>query len=195
VLAQADTEPNAEVVGVVVLVTDPNTFDLQRDGFCDVLTGLTPDDVYYLSESVAGTITATQPTGIGEVSKPVLIAATTTAGWLSTQMRGYLITAAGGGDVPWEDASPFFINGAAEFGAPYGPSKFAVAQGCLFLALTINPGSDGQVADFGVAVLQTIKIGFGDGSAAPCEITAAGVVDFYLNPTGSAFVNAVIPLA
>ena len=97
ILAQADTEANAEVVGMVAAVANVNTFTLQDHGYVDVgLAGLTAGVVYYLSDSVAGDITATEPASLGEVSKPVLIAESATTGWITT-LRGFVISASGGG--------------------------------------------------------------------------------------------------
>lgn len=117
VLAQADSEANAEVVGVVIDVADANTFTLQDHGYLDVgLAGLTVGAVYYLSDTVAGDITATEPAGTGEVSKPVLIAESATTGWITT-LRGFVISAGGGGGGaepywPFFLAVPDFANGA-----------------------------------------------------------------------------------
>lgn len=83
VKAQADTEANAEVVGIVLTVPDADTFTLRSSGLATGISGddasnpLSPDDVYYLSATVAGKLTSTEPT----ISKPVLVASSTTAGW------------------------------------------------------------------------------------------------------------------
>jgi hypothetical protein len=91
-LAQADSEANAEVIGIVTTVTDANNFIYKTNGMITGLSGLTAETVYYLSPSSAGALTATEPTTIGQVSKPILIATSTTAGVLLI-MRGYLISA------------------------------------------------------------------------------------------------------
>jgi hypothetical protein len=90
VKAQANNETNAEVVGVVSAVADANTFTLTTGGLVTGLSGLTAGAVYYLSASTAGAITATEPTGNGEISKPVFIARTTTSGYVFN-MRGNII--------------------------------------------------------------------------------------------------------
>jgi hypothetical protein len=97
ILAQADSEANAEVVGMVIAVADVNTFTLQDHGYVDVgLSGLTPGAVYYLSDTAAGEITSTEPAAVGEVSKPVLVAESATTGWI-TSLRGFIISASGDG--------------------------------------------------------------------------------------------------
>ena len=76
-LAQADTAANAEVVGIISAVTT-NTFDLVTNGYVSTLSGLVAGSVYFLSPSSAGALTATEPTTVGQVRKPL------TTGALST---------------------------------------------------------------------------------------------------------------
>lgn len=92
--AQADSATNAEVAGVVAAVIDANTFILATGGLCSTFTGLTANSVYYLSDSVAGQLTTTEPTTVGSISKPVLNAATTTSAIINN-MRGIEIGVAG----------------------------------------------------------------------------------------------------
>lgn len=62
--ARANLEANCiDVVGIVVSVTDANTFVLHFSGQATGLdAGLTANTVYYLSEATAGLLTATKPT-------------------------------------------------------------------------------------------------------------------------------------
>ena len=90
--AQADSAANAEVVGVVGTVTNANTFVLVTEGVVEGLSGLTDATTYFLSPTTAGAITATDPSTVGQVSKPVLLATSTTTG-IVANMRGMLITA------------------------------------------------------------------------------------------------------
>lgn len=72
--AQANNSDNAEVVGIVTTVTNANTFTLTLSGV--ITTGVPAEDagtVMFLSEVTAGALTATEPDGDGEVSKPLLI--------------------------------------------------------------------------------------------------------------------------
>lgn len=80
--AQADSAANAQVIGIVSAVADTDNFTLTTGGLVSGLTGLTAGTVYYLSPATAGLLTATEPTTDGQVSKPVLIADTTTSGYL-----------------------------------------------------------------------------------------------------------------
>lgn len=89
--AQADTAANAEVVGIVSAVADVDNFTLHTVGYIDTLSGLTADTVYFLSASTAGALTATEPTAVGNISKPVLTSTSTTAGHF-LNMRGVEMT-------------------------------------------------------------------------------------------------------
>lgn len=80
--AQADSAANAEAIGIVVAVAGVDDFTLQQAGHATGLGALTANTVYYLSESVAGALTATEPSSAGEFSKPMLITDTTTSGWV-----------------------------------------------------------------------------------------------------------------
>jgi hypothetical protein len=89
--AKADAESTAEVAGIVSAVAGPNDFTLALGGRVTGLSGLTAAIVYYLSAATAGALTATEPTGIGAISKPVLIADTTTSGFFFN-MRGIKVS-------------------------------------------------------------------------------------------------------
>jgi hypothetical protein len=90
VKAQANSEPNAEVIGIVAAVADVNTFTLHYMGRITGLSGLTAGTVYYLDDDTAGLLTATEPLDPGDVSKPVLIADSTTSG-VFVNLRGVLV--------------------------------------------------------------------------------------------------------
>ncbi len=79
--AQADSAANAEVVGIVSSVADANTFTLTTVGYVSGLSGLTANTTYYLSPSTAGLLTSTEPTTVGQISKPLFRAVSTTAGY------------------------------------------------------------------------------------------------------------------
>jgi hypothetical protein len=89
-LAQADDVATAEVVGIVSEVADANAFALHYEGRIEGLSGLTEGSVYFLDAGTAGLLTATEPTGLGDVSKPLLIADGTTSGYF-VNMRGAVI--------------------------------------------------------------------------------------------------------
>jgi len=96
-LADADAAATAESIGVVLSDDGANDFTLQIAGRITGLTGLTVGEAHFLS-TTAGTISATAPVADGDIIKPVLIADSTTTGFVFN-MRGTEIGAAGGGDV------------------------------------------------------------------------------------------------
>lgn len=92
-LADADAAATAEVVGIVTEVTDANTFVLTTGG---PVTGLsasfTAGTVYFLS-GTAGALTSTEPSTVGQISKPLFIAHSTSGGfWFN--MRGQTVGSA-----------------------------------------------------------------------------------------------------
>ena len=93
--AKADAANTAEVVGVVGLVPDANNFKLHMSGSLSGLSGLTAGENYFLSPSVAGQLTLTEPTTVGHVSVPVMVATSATAAIINI-MRGSVV---GGANV------------------------------------------------------------------------------------------------
>ena len=91
--AQADTEANAEVIGVVSSVIDTGNFELSYGGYV-TLSGqsFTDGTVYFLSADTAGAMTSTEPSTNGQVSKPLFIATGTTTGYF-VNWRGNVIQA------------------------------------------------------------------------------------------------------
>jgi hypothetical protein len=87
-LADASAAATSESIGVVSAVAGVDDFTVQFGGRITGLTGLTTGEAHFLSET-AGQITATAPTAAGAVSKPVLIADSTTSGFIFN-MRGSL---------------------------------------------------------------------------------------------------------
>jgi hypothetical protein len=86
-LAQADTETKAEVAGLINRVIDANSFEVCLGGEvssvgANLIVGggaLTPGEMYFLSASDAGKISTTPPSVVGQISKPVGIARTSSA--------------------------------------------------------------------------------------------------------------------
>jgi len=75
--SQADSVINAEAIGIVDQVSDVNNFRILFSGIV-TLSGLTAGTVYFLSASASGQYTATEPTLVGQVSKPLFIALSAT---------------------------------------------------------------------------------------------------------------------
>jgi hypothetical protein len=85
--ARADLEATAEVAGLIYSIIDTNTFQICLGGevtsvganLVDGGGSLVAGEVYFLSPTTAGKITTTPPSVIGQISKPVGVARTTTA--------------------------------------------------------------------------------------------------------------------
>lgn len=87
VLAQADSAAHcAGTVGMVGSSIDANDFVLVMYGYLNTLSGLSAGSLYWISASVAGAITATEPSTPGQVSKMVFIADSTTSGYFANQI-------------------------------------------------------------------------------------------------------------
>ena len=93
--AQADSAANAEVVGVVTVVTDTNNFTLTLSGMITV-AGAVPNETagtaLFLSASSAGALTATEPSTSGQISKPVAIVTTANTEMILVTYRGETIS-------------------------------------------------------------------------------------------------------
>lgn len=94
--AKADSAANAEIVGIVTIVQDSNSFTFTSFGV--ITTGVpagSAGDVFFLDTTTAGSITTTDPmvTGaVGTVSKPVLLLLESSSKALVVQMRGAVVT-------------------------------------------------------------------------------------------------------
>jgi hypothetical protein len=78
--ANANTEATAEALGIVEAATGSD-FTVILSGKI-TLTGLTAGTTYFLSDVTDALLTATEPTSIGSISKPVLYAISTTVGYV-----------------------------------------------------------------------------------------------------------------
>lgn len=81
VLALADSEENAEVVGIVSSTSGSSSFSLLTSGYISSLSGLSSGQIYYLSDTISGQITTTEPTAENTISKPLLVAISSSAGY------------------------------------------------------------------------------------------------------------------
>jgi hypothetical protein len=82
----------SDVVGMVSRVVDANTFEITLSGEVTGLTGLTAGTTYFLSRSVAGAASATEPNILGDVSVPVGVASSTTSMYVAIK-RGAVVGA------------------------------------------------------------------------------------------------------
>lgn len=88
--AKADATNTSEAEGIVSAVADSNNFTLHMAGWITTLTSLTAGQLYYLSGATGGAYTATEPTTVGYVSKPLFFAVSTTVA-IYVNMRGKVI--------------------------------------------------------------------------------------------------------
>lgn len=87
--AQADTAANAEVIGIVSVVTDPDNFTYITEGL--ITTGVPAEaagTVLFLSPTTAGALTSTEPTTIGHISMPLAVIAQSATRMVFHKYRG-----------------------------------------------------------------------------------------------------------
>jgi hypothetical protein len=82
---------DGEVLGIVSKCYNANCFDLTQAGHVTGLTSLSVNTTYFLSDITAGLLTSIEPTGDTHISKAVLIADSSTSGWV-LPYAGYVIT-------------------------------------------------------------------------------------------------------
>lgn len=80
--AIANGNYDGEFIGLVNEVSDVNTFYVTQAGYVTGLTSLVQNTTYWLSPTTAGNLTSTEPSTDGQIAKPVLIADSTTSGWV-----------------------------------------------------------------------------------------------------------------
>ena len=91
---------DGEVLGIVSKCYNANCFDLTQSGYITGLTGLTTSTTYFLSDVTAGLLTSIEPTGNTHISKSVLIANSSTSGWV-LPYAGYVITSGASAGGTW----------------------------------------------------------------------------------------------
>jgi len=89
--AIANGNYDGEVIGVVSKCYDANCFDLTQSGYVTGLTSLSTNATYFLSPTTAGALSSSEPTVAGQVNKSVLIADSSTSGWV-LPYPGYIVT-------------------------------------------------------------------------------------------------------
>src|ERR1035437_6345480 len=81
---------DGEVIGIVSKCYNSNCFDLTQAGYVTGLTGLVINTTYFLSDNTAGLMTSVEPTTDQHITKSVMIANSTTSGWV-LPYAGYVI--------------------------------------------------------------------------------------------------------
>ena len=99
-LAIADGTYDGEVIGIVTNADSLNIFEVTMAGYVTGLTGLVASTTYFLSDTTAGLLTSVEPTGDTHISKAILIADTTSSGWV-LPYAGYIITSGDSGGGTW----------------------------------------------------------------------------------------------
>ena len=197
--AECDLSANAEVFGFIYAVLDANTVRLSFSGeiptvgsnFLEGGGSLVPGTVYFLS-ATAGKVTATEPTTIGYVSKPLGVASSTTR-FSAFNMRGSVvgsanartqITLANNATTPVQDVSLYdagSIEGWVYIDAPTDIRFYVKAPFSKYGAAAnyyISPSYVGDTPPAGYSM----------------TITAAGMIQITL-PSIASFTSAVINFA
>ena len=140
--ARANTAANAEVVGVITAVPDINTLVIATSGWVRVaaaVPNVTAGTALFLhpdAGSDLGTLTATEPTTAGQISKPVAIVTTANSEMVLLSYRGEVI---GSAAATIADNS---ITLAKMAGGTDGQIITYDANGD---PVAVGPGTDGQV--------------------------------------------------
>ena len=79
--AIANGQYDGEVIGIVTKVNG-DIFDLTQVGYVTGLTGLVTNTTYFLSDTTAGLLTSIEPTADSHISKAVIMANSSTSGWV-----------------------------------------------------------------------------------------------------------------
>lgn len=91
VFAQSNNPNNSEAIGIVENTTS-TTFDVVTSGYIYLYSqSLTPGNVYFVSDTLAGTLSVTEPTTQGSVSKPICFAISSTEA-IVYSMRGTIVS-------------------------------------------------------------------------------------------------------
>lgn len=164
VRAQADIEQNADVIGIVTEIVNANSFEITTSGIITFESGVTftTGQAYFLSATQAGKLTTIEPTAVGNISKPLLIALSSTSG-LFYNWRGIEITkevdidallplqAGNAGNVLMSDGTSAGWRSIAEATATVevtAPNSFTVGQ---LVRVTNNPSAPYALAQANTA--------------------------------------------
>lgn len=101
VKAQADSLSNSRSFAIVASVSSTDAFTITTGGYINGLSGLTPGVVHYLSASTAGALTATEPSAVGQVSKPILIADSISSGYVLNHRETAISASSAGLSANW----------------------------------------------------------------------------------------------
>lgn len=99
---------DGEILGLATKCYNADSFDLTQAGYVTGLTSLSANTTYFLSDVTPGLLTASQPTIAGHISKAVIIANSSTSGWV-LPYPGYVLATSTG--TTYSSLSEFTITG------------------------------------------------------------------------------------
>jgi hypothetical protein len=162
VKAQADSAENSEVAGVVSSAAF-NTFDLTYSGYINVsaLSGVSAP-VLFLDSTIAGGLTASPPSAIGTVVKPVLTKTTNGAGYIVTNYLGTQI--GGSSTVAIDEIQP--VGTVVPFAGSTIPDSWLECNGASYavgaypyLYSKLQYSSDDRAPAYGHVAVLTVGAG------------------------------------
>lgn len=166
VKAAATDTAHAEVIGIVSEVLG-STFKITTHGYIIGLSGLTAGTVYFLSTTTAGGLQTVEPTATGHVSKPILVADSTTSGYV-INYRGQVL----------QNLTDNYI---ANTNSLQSGATFFVSSGSVQGQLIVN----GQMIGKGTATNDSAASGFIG------EYTSSNVSSFTNFPTSTQYGDVV----
>ena len=146
--AIADGSYDGEVLGLVTSVIDADTFELTQAGYVTGLSGLVQNTTYFLSHDTEGLLVDEKPITDGHIAKTVLVADSTTSGWV-LPYPGYVVTT---GDTPTIIIDPQLD---LESGNPVANSAVTTA----IYTLVEPPEYIAPTANLTAGIHQTVEMG------------------------------------
>lgn len=192
-----------EALGIVSEVPSTSGFTICFGGYFEGISGGTTEgggsfqggETYFLSPDSAGKLTTTEPTQIGDVTKPILVTLTSNSG-VVVNYRGAIISESLSGEtgqtVSWNDVvnKPFLFTGATNVGGGAEVFSGATSQGnTIFRTLSAGTNmtitTSGDTIIFESATVPDIVENLGDGIGLFSGVT--GVTRFFrsLVPSGN----------
>ena len=127
-LAIADGTYDGEILGLVSKCYNADCFNLTQAGYVTGLTSLSANATYFLSDATAGLLTSSKPTTTGHLVKSVIIADSTTSGWV-LPYPPYLLSVSSGETSSLNEYTITGNSSATGFTIVHGLNKqFVMAQ-------------------------------------------------------------------
>ena len=175
-------DPNIPA-GIVSSVIDTNNFNLLLGGYLSGLSGLTPGDMYYVSDTTAGALVTSPPTAYTSATIPVMIAITSTAGFVNfsrdlapvdfPHFQGYVSIQGPGSGTPVTLANPIIYG--------YDTQNNYSQSNIQNLSSGANASSDWvATADTGTDTTNYIDLGINGSGYSSGSWTINGPTDGYL---------------